>query len=258
MFESEWRLQQRTRPLHHLAIVDDAPSEQFLYPEFLIAQQMLVRAGIEAVVLDPGELQWDGVALRARGQEIDLVYNRLVDFTLAEDRHAALREAYRAGAVVVTPNPHVHALRADKRNLILLADSDWLREAGADAAIVTGLASIPKTIAVGADNADDLWRSRKQWFFKPATGYGSKAVYRGDKVTRSAWETVVAGSYVAQAYAEPGERVIDVDGAPATRKVDVRLYTYDGKVLLIAARMYQGQTTNLRTPGGGFAPVFVV
>jgi len=27
-------------------------------------------------------------------------------------------------------------------------------------------------------------------------------------------------------------------------------------VLLYAARMYQGQTTNFRTPGGGFAPVF--
>jgi len=40
--------------------------------------------------------------------------------------------------------------------------------------------------------------------------------------------------------------------------MDVRLYTYDGKVLLTAARLYQGQATNLRTPGGGFAPVFVV
>jgi hypothetical protein len=26
---------------------------------------------------------------------------------------------------------------------------------------------------------------------------------------------------------------------------------------LVAARLYQGQTTNFRTPGGGFAPVFV-
>ena len=39
-------------------------------------------------------------------------------------------------------------------------------------------------------------------------------------------------------------------------KVDLRNYVYDGEVLLIAARLYQGQTTNFRTPGGGFAPVF--
>jgi hypothetical protein len=31
-----------------------------------------------------------------------------------------------------------------------------------------------------------------------------------------------------------------------------------GQVLLTAARLYQGQTTNFRTPGGGFAPVFAI
>ncbi len=39
-------------------------------------------------------------------------------------------------------------------------------------------------------------------------------------------------------------------------KVDVRNYAYDATVQLQAARLYQGQTTNFRTPGGGFAPVF--
>jgi hypothetical protein len=38
-------------------------------------------------------------------------------------------------------------------------------------------------------------------------------------------------------------------------KVDVRNYVYAGAVQLIAARLYQGQTTNFRTEGGGFAPV---
>ena len=40
-------------------------------------------------------------------------------------------------------------------------------------------------------------------------------------------------------------------------KVDVRNYVYDGNVQLLAARLYQGQTTNMRTAGGGFAPVFM-
>jgi len=46
-----------------------------------------------------------------------------------------------------------------------------------------------------------------------------------------------------------------VDGERQSRKVDIRNYTYEGEVQLIAARLYQGQTTNFRTPGGGFAPV---
>jgi hypothetical protein len=40
--------------------------------------------------------------------------------------------------------------------------------------------------------------------------------------------------------------------------VDVRGYTYDGRVQLMAARLYRGQATNFRTAGGGFAPVYVV
>jgi len=56
----------------------------------------------------------------------------------------------------------------------------------------------------------------------------------------------------------PSERMIRIDDAIQARKMDVRLYTYDRHVLLVAARLYQGQTTNFRTPGGGFAPVFVI
>ena len=45
---------------------------------------------------------------------------------------------------------------------------------------------------------------------------------------------------------------------PELLKFDIRLYTYDGKVQWTAARLYQGQTTNFRTPGGGFAPVYSI
>lgn len=55
-----------------------------------------------------------------------------------------------------------------------------------------------------------------------------------------------------------GERAVRVDQSSEVLKADVRLYTYAGDVLLAAASLYQGQTTNLRTPGGGFAPVFQV
>ena len=94
--------------------------------------------------------------------------------------------------------------------------------------------------------------------FKPAGGHGGKAVYRGDKVTKGVWAEIIRGGYVAQEFAAPSERMIKLDGSLQARKTDVRLYVYDGQILLTAARLYQGQTTNLRTPGGGFAPVFVV
>jgi hypothetical protein len=68
----------------------------------------------------------------------------------------------------------------------------------------------------------------------------------------------VSGKYVAQEFAAPSERMMKIDGVEERRKMDVRLYTYGRETLLVAARLYQGQTTNFRTPGGGFAPVFAV
>jgi hypothetical protein len=39
-------------------------------------------------------------------------------------------------------------------------------------------------------------------------------------------------------------------------KSNVRSYVYDGQVRLLAAHLYQVQTTNFRTEGGGFAPAW--
>ena len=80
-------------------------------------------------------------------------------------------------------------------------------------------------------------------------------VYRGDKLTRSTGNEILASSYIAQEIAPPSERTVLIDGQPSPRKMDVRLYVYDGELLLAAARLYRGQTTNFRTEGGGFAPV---
>jgi hypothetical protein len=182
----------------------------------------------------------------------------LVDFSFSNSEHQDLRAAYLDDAVVVTPNPRVHALYADKRNLTLLSDQSALRSWGASPQMLADLGGVPHTVLVTSDNAQELWQARKSLFFKPAGGYGSKAVYRGDKVTKGVWADIIQVGYVAQRFAAPSERMIKLDGAPESRKTDVRLYVYNGKVLLTAARLYQGQTTNFRTPGGGFAPVFVI
>lgn len=258
MFGNEWKLQRRDGRPERVAIVDEKPTEQYLYPEFLLARRLFERHGIEAVVADVAELRYENGVLLAEGRKIDLVYNRLVDFALGQPGHAALRQAWLDGAVVVTPNPRIHALFADKRNLALLSDGEALARLGLAPDHVAVLARNPRTVLVVPENAAELWGKRKSLFFKPAGGYGGKAVYRGDKVTKSVWSEIIRGGYIAQEFASPGERLIKLDGAIETRKVDVRLFIYDGKILLTAARIYQGQTTNFRTPGGGFAPVFAM
>jgi len=259
MFVAEWRLQRGAAPLERIAIVDDAPAEQYLYPEFRLFARLFASRGIEAVIADAHELEWRDGKLRHRGQALDMVYNRLTDFYFEQPEHAALRAAYVSGTVVVTPHPRAHALYADKRNLVELSDADALAALGVDATTrETLLSGVPRTVAVTRGNAAALWAQRRELFFKPALGYGSKAAYRGDKLTRRAWEEILSRTYVAQALIPPSERIVQVDGARTDLKLDVRAYVYASEIQLLAARLYQGQTTNFRTAGGGFAPVFVL
>jgi hypothetical protein len=257
MFHEEWRLARGTAPLECIAIVDESPEQQYLYPEFLLFQRLFEAHGSAALVADAAALEWDGQSLRAQGRRIDLVYNRLTDFYLEQPAQAALRSAFRAGAVVLTPHPRAHALYASKRNLAVLTDADRLTTFGVPpATIATLLGSIPRTQGVDAADADHWWARRKELFFKPTAGFGSRGSYRGDKVTRKVFADILAGDYVAQALVPPSERLARDGDAPRALKLDLRNYVYGGRVQLVAARLYQGQTTNFRTPGGGFAPVF--
>jgi hypothetical protein len=161
--------------------------------------------------------------------------------------------------VVLTPNPRSHALYADKRNLALLSDARRLQALGVSPAVQSLLLeAIPRTEVVDAADAERLWNARRGLFFKPTAGFGGRAAYRGDKITKRVWQDVLAGDYVAQAIVAPGERIIDADEQAQVLKFDLRNYVYDGAVQWVAARLYQGQTTNFRTPGGGFAPVYSI
>ncbi|WP_292313417.1 hypothetical protein [Mesorhizobium sp.] len=257
MVVAEWRLARGERVLRRLAIVDDDPQEQFLYPEFVLFRQLFLRHGIDAVIAAPTSFQLQSGVLSHDGKPVDLVYNRLTDFMLDQPAHALLRTAYLEGAIVLTPHPHAHALYANKRNLVVFSDAERLRSLGVSENILqTLLGGIPKTEIVDASKADSLWSRRRGLFFKPASGFGGRAAYRGDKLTKRAWGEVLAGEYVAQALVAPGERSLERDQHVRPLKFDVRNYVYDGDVQFVTARLYQGQTTNSRTPGGGFAPVF--
>ena len=245
--------------LRRVAIVDEDPPAQFLYPEMLLFAALLERNGIDGRVVGPEELHSDGGLISHRGDPVDLIYNRLTDFYLESDNAAAVRDAWETGETVVTPHPAAYAVLADKRNLEVLSDPERLGEFGvAQKELDLLAAAVPTTRRVQPEDADTLWADRKKLFFKPATGFGSRATYAGRKITRKVFAEVLQGEYVAQQLVLPSERVVNVDGEPTSMKVDIRAYTYDAGVLLFAARVYRGQVTNFRTPGSGFAPLFVL
>jgi hypothetical protein len=258
MFRNEWRMERGSAPFKTIAITDDQPEKQYLFPEFLLARSMLERAGIAVFIADPAAFKDREDGFYFGNEKIDLVYNRLTDFSL--QRHPVLLKAYTGGQVVLTPSPAHHARYADKRNLARLTDAEGLRSLGANEDdIATLRAGVPYSLVVRPDMEERLWKERKQWFFKPNNGYGGKGAYRGGNVTKRVFAEIMQGDYIAQKMATPCERAVCTEGAePVLLKYDVRCYVYDGKIQLVAARLYQGQTTNFRTPGGGFALVRVV
>ncbi|HET7499510.1 MAG TPA: hypothetical protein VFK02_00850 [Kofleriaceae bacterium] len=259
MFRDEWQLARGDRPLRAVAIVDDDPEQQYLYPEFVLFRALIAARGISAVICDARSLEIANGSLCHQGEPIDLVYNRLTDFALDQPEHAALAEAFRRDLAVVTPHPRAYALYADKRRLALLSDAAALRALGVpepDIEILTR--HVPRTQIVRPELRDQLWHDRKQLFFKPQSGYGGKAAYRGDSITRRVFEHVMTQPYVAQELVPPSVRTLHVGAEPRELKVDIRNYTYAGRTQLLCARLYHGQTTNFRSEGGGFAPVYVV
>jgi len=242
--------------LSRVAIVDRDPKAQFLYAEFVLFQRLFREHGIDAVIVDAADLTHRDGGLWVDELRIDLVYNRLTDFYFADDTSHALRTAYQSGDVVVTPGPRAHALMANKRHLVTLGDRDALVGLGVDEETTSTLVRhVPRAELVTEGSRERLWADRKRYFFKPLRGYGSKAAYRGDKLTQKTWESMAATDYIAQELVKPSERVVLVDGRLTPLKLDVRAYADDQHVLLFTSRLYQGQTTNFRTQGGGFAAV---
>ena len=248
------------RLLRRIAIVDDLPTQQYLYPEFLLFRDLFQRAGIDTVIADASALVWQDGQLSVDSLPIDAVYNRLTDFYLEAPEHDALKQAWLSQTVLVSPHPHGHAILANKRNLVRLTDAQWLIEQGIEESQRQVLLDgIPQCLAVSAMPADWWWEHRADWFFKPTCGFGGKGTYRGSKLTRRVFNEIMSDDYIAQRFVAPSlRRTRTSDTADGTElKVDVRCFVDGDQIILVAARLYQGQTTNFRTIGGGFAPVFV-
>jgi len=246
--------------LRSIAIVDENPRQQFLFREFEMFRDMFAEFGIRASICDTAELVAGSHGdLELRGDPVDLVYLRDTDFTLASDRANNLRQVYLSRRAVVTPSPREHHLLANKSRLDIFSSRQTLESLGLaaeDAAFVAEI--VPETRRLAELGFDEAWRDRRRWVFKPEASFGSRGVYRGDKISRRRLGKICdEGGFLAQRRIEPGRIRVDTDDGPAVMKFDVRAYAYRDRVLLLGARIYQGQVTNFRSPGAGFSAICV-
>jgi hypothetical protein len=259
-FAAELAAARPGEPLARVAIADDRPGAQPLRAEFELFRALFERRDVRAAVCDVAELEPAGSGLALAGRPLDLVYLRDTDWCLEAPRSRALRAAYLADGVCVTPSPREHHLLAHKERLALFSRAEALCDLGAAPADAALLASVvPETRRLDELGLEAAWRTRGEWFFKPAAAFGSRAVYRGDKISRRKLEEIFAhGGFVVQRRVDPGRTWVQTDAGPRAMKFDVRAYAYRDEVLLLGARVYEGQVTNLRTPGGGFSAICVV
>lgn len=240
----------------HAAIIDQKPEAQKLFLEFHLYKEIFESNGIECEIVDSQDLVWNASGKELflkNGKPVNLVYNRDTDFYL--DQLPSVKNAWLAKAAAVSPNPNEYALLADKQRLEELSKFEDLASTfdiskNAAKAISNTLL---KTFSV-SELGDRAWSERKNYFFKPKRSFGGKAVYKGASISRGMFEKqVLTNEYVAQELATPSQISLEINGKKEDFKFDLRFYVYKDKIQAAVARVYQGQTTNMQTPGGGIA-----
>lgn len=246
------------KPLATIALCDRDPQTQFLYPEFLEYQRALSGTGIQVEIVDTRDLRLESGRLYANGVPIDLVYLRDTDFLLEDSAVQDLKDAFERRLVALTPHPHEYVALSDKRRMADFCDVSRHQEALLNPEESAFLSKIvPHSIVATPQQAEDLWSRRHSLVFKPARGFGSRQVYRGDKITRSKFADALTEGFIAQAYVPAPTVSVRTPEGDKSMKYDVRAFAYRDRVLGYTARVYDGQVTTLRSQYGGFAPVMV-
>ena len=256
MFKNEFK-KTSSKELKTVAIIDENPETQYLYFDFVLCKNILEKNGIKTFIVNSKDLQVVDATAMYNGISIDLVYNRLTDFYFNNEENKKFLPLLESSTTAISPNPNDYILFANKANLLHLQNIDAYKDVLSHNEIDILKKTLLETIMVSQDKEEYLWGNRKKYFFKPINGYGGRGTYNGKGLTKKVWEYISSNSYIAQETIPANTKNKQIDGKEESFKFDVRAYTYQGRILLLGARVYQGQTTNFRTLGGGFASVFI-
>jgi len=264
-----------TKPV--IAIVDwrEVPT----WTEFEILRDRFQKIGIPTVVSDPRDLEFDGRALFAHGQRIDLVYRRVLvnDIVAHPAETRALIHAYQAGAVCVANSlrckiPHKKAFFAvltDDKNAHLFSEPE--REIIRAHVPWTRLLADVRTEKNGEsiELLSYVRAHRENCVLKPNDEYGGTGVSLGWENTQTQWDSAIhnalaeAGkSWIVQERIATRREIfpyIEPQGGVAMRDmlVDFAPYLFRGRLSGYLCRLSATGLANV-TSGGGQVPAFCV
>ncbi len=238
------------KTLKSIAIIDENPTGQKLYLEFLLFQSLFRKWGWKCEILD-----FKDPSIK----DYDFIYNRYTDFYLENADSENLRKLFLEKKSCFSPNPFEYFLLADKKRMELWRSADFLNRmplSKEQKDII--LQVVPESYLVKSVPADKVWADRKKMFFKPSNSFGSKQSYKGANISKKVFEDILSGDFLAQEYIPAPEQEFTTPNGVEKFKFDLRCYAYQGRLQMIIARLYQGQVTNSKTPLGGFGLVKII
>lgn len=247
-----------------LYVMDEQPVKQKMYLEFLLYQELLSQNGLTLNISDSLELDQKINALLesstsngTHNKKSIGIYNRSTDFYL--ENHPNLLKLFINQQIKLSPHPVGYDLFAHKDNLHdwskMMTDTDILAKleiSKNDSDVFQSFLLQSQPVQNLFQDFEQAWLERKKYFFKPSDSYGGKATYRGASISKKYFENAWSENFLAQAYFPPAKLK---DNEDQNWKFDLRVYVYKDETIFSLARVYQGQTTNFNTLGGGFAPV---
>lgn len=258
-----------------IAIVDlkDLPTLK----EFELFRDYFEAQGYPSIIASPDELEFANGRLRQQDFEIDIVYKRLLvnEYLPIMDKHPALLDAYRAGAVCLV-NSFRSKVIHKKALFAVLTDARYARLFSSEEREAIA-AHVPWTRQVRAGKSDyygkeiDLLKfineRRDRLVLKPNDDYGGHGIYIGWNIDEIGWDEAVRsalgnGDYLVQERVPTAREVFpaltdDDEINFVEQLVDLDPMLFNGKVGSAFTRLSSNELANV-TAGGGMVPTFLI
>jgi uncharacterized circularly permuted ATP-grasp superfamily protein len=245
--------------------------------EFELFREFFERSGYPSVICTPQELEFRDNRLSVAGQEIDIVYKRLLvnEYLPIIREYSALVDAYRAGAICMV-NSFRSKLIHKKALFAVLTDPE---HAGlfSDNELAAIRAHVPWTRVVKDEHTDYFGREvnlldfiradGERLVLKPNDDYGGHGITIGWNVDQRGWDDAINnaladGDYLVQERVPTARETFPAltdDGRVefAEQLVDLDPLLFNGKVGSAFTRLSFTELANVSS-GGGMVPTYIV
>jgi uncharacterized circularly permuted ATP-grasp superfamily protein len=245
--------------------------------EFELFRDFFESNGFPSVICTPQELEFRDNRLSVTGQEIDIVYKRLLvnEYLPIIDEYPALLNAYRAGAICLV-NSFRSKLIHKKALFAVLTDQRHASLFSA-AELAAIRAHVPWTRIVRNEQSDYedgpvellefIRHNSERLVLKPNDDYGGHGITIGWNVNQAEWDAAIGaalkdGDYLVQERVPTARETFPAltdDGRVefAEQLVDLDPLLFNGKVGSAFTRLSYTELANVSS-GGGMVPTYIV